>query len=174
MALLGHARGASRCYIGFENLTSLSSAAAPRRHGTGASGGATSLYAGTDAREDDSWAQAPVPETGLLVLAGAKKRTTVGDDAFFTRRFAFSAYRNWRARHMTCGHGPPCQRLDHWLRRSRGGALPRGGSTLLVRQFAFLTIGRGEDEGAHYHGAVARSLCGGSPSSHSKTIAPAV
>jgi hypothetical protein len=30
-----------------ENLTSPSSAAAPRRRGTGASGGATSLYAGT-------------------------------------------------------------------------------------------------------------------------------
>jgi hypothetical protein len=54
------------------------------------------------------------------------------------------------------------------------GALPRGGSTLLVWRFAFLTIGRGEDEGAHYREAVARSLCGGSPSSHSKTSAPAV
>jgi hypothetical protein len=34
-----------------------------------------------------------------------------------------------------------------------------------------LTVGRGEDEGSHYHGAVACSLCGGSPSSHSKTSA---
>jgi hypothetical protein len=35
---------------------------------------------------------------------------------------------------------------------------------LLVRQFTFLTVGRGEDEGAHYRGAVAHSLCDGSPS----------
>src|SRR5690242_13587782 len=27
------------------------------------------------------------------------------------------------------------------------GALPWGGSTLLVRRFAFMTVGRGEDEG---------------------------
>jgi hypothetical protein len=50
MALLAHARGASSRCIGFENLTSLSSVAALRRRGTGASGGATSLYAGTDAQ----------------------------------------------------------------------------------------------------------------------------
>jgi hypothetical protein len=34
-----------------------------------------------------------------------------------------------------------------------------------VRRFAFLTAGCGEDEGAHNRGAVACSLCGGSPSS---------
>jgi hypothetical protein len=49
MALLGHVRGASSRCIGFENLTSLSSAVALRRRGTGASGGATSLYAETGA-----------------------------------------------------------------------------------------------------------------------------
>jgi hypothetical protein len=116
-------------------------------------------------KEDDSWAQAPVPETGLLVSAGAKRCTTTGGDAFFTRRFAFSAHRNPCARCMTCGPGPPCQRLDRWLQRRRGGALARGGSTLLVRWFAFLTVGRSEDEGAHYRGAVACSLCVDSPSS---------
>jgi hypothetical protein len=36
---------------------------------------------------------------------------------------------------------------------------------LLVRRFAFLTAGFSENEGAHNCGAVARSLCGGSPSS---------
>jgi hypothetical protein len=36
---------------------------------------------------------------------------------------------------------------------------------LLVRRFAFLTVGCGEDEGAHYRGAVACSLCDDSPSS---------
>jgi hypothetical protein len=45
------------------------------------------------------------------------------------------------------GLGPPCQRLDCWLQRRRVGALPWGGSTLLVRRFAFLTVGRSEDEG---------------------------
>jgi hypothetical protein len=45
---------------------------------------------------------------------------------------------------------------------------------ILVRWFAFLTVGRGKDEGAQYRGAVACSLCSGSPSSHSKTSAPAV
>jgi hypothetical protein len=35
----------------------------------------------------------------------------------------------------------------------------------LVWRFTFLTVGCGEDEGEHNHGAVARSLCGGSPSS---------
>jgi hypothetical protein len=34
-----------------------------------------------------------------------------------------------------------------------------------VRRFAFLTVGCGEDEEAHNHGAVVRSLCGGLPSS---------
>jgi hypothetical protein len=33
---------------------------------------------------------------------------------------------------------------------------------LLVRRFAFLTVGCDKDEGAHNRGAVARSLCSGS------------
>jgi hypothetical protein len=99
-------------------------------------------------KEDDSWAQGPpVPETGLSVSTGAKRRTIAGGGALFTRRFAFSAHRNQRVRCMTCGPGPPCQRLDRWLRQRRGGALPWGGSTLLVRRFAFMTVGRSEDEG---------------------------
>jgi hypothetical protein len=125
-------------------------------------------------KEDDSWAQAPVPEIGPSISAGAKRRTTVGGGALFTCRFTFSTHRNRRARCKTCGPRPPCQRLDRWLRRRRGGALPRGGSMLLVRRFAFMIVGRGEDEGAHYRGAVACSLCGSSPSSHSKTSGPAV
>jgi hypothetical protein len=48
---------------------------------------------------------------------------------------------------MTCGPGPPCQRLDRWLQRRRGSALPWGGSMLLVLRFAFLTVGHSEDEG---------------------------
>jgi hypothetical protein len=55
--------------------------------------------------------------------------------------------RNQCAGCMTCGPGSPCQRLDRWLQRRRGDALPRGGSMLLVRRFAFLTVGRSEYEG---------------------------
>jgi hypothetical protein len=44
MSLLGHARGASSRCIGFENLSSQSSATDPRRRVIGASGGATSLH----------------------------------------------------------------------------------------------------------------------------------
>jgi hypothetical protein len=46
------------------------------------------------------------PEIGLLASAGAKRRTTAGGDAFFTRRFAFSTHRTRRARCMTCGPRP--------------------------------------------------------------------
>jgi hypothetical protein len=42
-------------------------------------------------KEDDSWAWAPVPETGLLVLAEVKRRTTAGGGLLLTRRFAFFA-----------------------------------------------------------------------------------
>jgi hypothetical protein len=48
---------------------------------------------------------------------------------------------------MTCGPGPPCQRSDDWLRRRREGVLPRDGSMLPMRWFAFLTVSHGEDEG---------------------------
>jgi hypothetical protein len=49
-----------------------------RRRGNGVSGGATSLYAGTGPKKDDSWAQAPVPEIGPLVAAKTRGRTTAG------------------------------------------------------------------------------------------------
>jgi hypothetical protein len=47
---------------------------------------------------------------------GVKRRTTAGGGVLFTCRFAFSAHKNRCARCMTCGPGPPCQRLDGWLR----------------------------------------------------------
>jgi hypothetical protein len=59
----------------------------------------------------------------------------------------------------------PCQRLDHRLQRSRGGAQPRGGCMLLMRRFASLTAGCGEDGRAYNRRAVARSLCDDLPSS---------
>jgi hypothetical protein len=49
--------------------------------------------------------------------------------------------------------------------RSRGGAQPRGGCMLLVRRFASLTAGCGEDGRAYNRRAVARSMCDDSPSS---------
>jgi hypothetical protein len=67
--------------------------------------------------EDDSRAQAPVSETGLLVLAEVKRRTTADDGVLLTRRFAFSAHGDRRPRCMTRGPGPPCQRLGHCFQR---------------------------------------------------------
>jgi hypothetical protein len=49
--------------------------------------------------------------------------------------------------------------------RSRGGIQPWGGCMLLVRRFASLTAGCGEDGRANNRRAVARSLCDDSPSS---------
>jgi hypothetical protein len=58
--------------------------------------------------EYDSWTQAPVSETGLLLSAGVKRRTTAGGGVLLTRRFAFSAHGGRCPRSMTCGPGPPC------------------------------------------------------------------
>jgi hypothetical protein len=63
---------------------------------------------------------------------------------------------------MTCGPGPP--ELDRRLQRSRGGAQPCDGCTLLAWRFASLTAGYGEEEGALNRGAVACPFHGGSPS----------
>jgi hypothetical protein len=153
MALLGHTRGASRCCIGFNFSVFCGGPEEARYWHEQRCDFSVRRY--RCPRRMTRGSRPPVPETGLLVSAGAKRRTTAGSDAFFTRRFAFSTHRNRCARCMTCGPGPPCQRLDRWLQQRRGGALPRGGSTLLGWRFAFLTVGRSEDEGAHYHGAVA-------------------
>jgi hypothetical protein len=75
--------------------------------------------------EDDSWAWAPVSETGLLVSAEVKRRTTADGGVLLTRRFAFSAHEDRRPRSMTHGPGPPCQRLGRCFRRRRRGALPQ-------------------------------------------------
>jgi hypothetical protein len=61
--------------------------------------------------EDDSWAQAPVPVTGLLVSAEAKRRTAADGGVLLTRRFAFSAHGDRCPRSMTRGPEPPHQRL---------------------------------------------------------------
>jgi hypothetical protein len=66
--------------------------------------------------EDDSWARAPMPETGLLVSAEVKRRTTAGGGLLLTRRFAFSTHGGRSPRSMTHGPGPPCQRLARCFR----------------------------------------------------------
>jgi hypothetical protein len=43
--------------------------------------------------EDDSWAWAPMSETGLLVLVEVNRRTIADGGVLLTRRFAFSAHR---------------------------------------------------------------------------------
>jgi hypothetical protein len=66
--------------------------------------------------EDDSWARAPMSETGLLVSAKVKRRTIADCGVLLTRRFAFSAHGSRRPRSMTHGPGPPCQRLGRCFR----------------------------------------------------------
>jgi hypothetical protein len=57
--------------------------------------------------EDDSWAQAPMSETGLLVSVEVKRRSTADGGVLLTWRFAFSAHGGRRPRSMTRGLGPP-------------------------------------------------------------------
>jgi hypothetical protein len=59
-------------------------------------------------KEYDSWARAPTPEAGrLLVSAEVKRRATAGGGVLLTWRFAFSAHGGRRPRSMTRGPGPP-------------------------------------------------------------------
>jgi hypothetical protein len=67
--------------------------------------------------EDDSWAWAPMSETGLLVSVEVKRHTIADGGVLVTRRFAFSAHGGRRPRSMTRGPGPPCQRLGRCFRR---------------------------------------------------------
>jgi hypothetical protein len=58
----------------------------------------------------------PCHRLGLLFLAAEmKRRATAGSGSLFecVRRFAFSALGDLHSRCMTCGPGPPCQRLGH-------------------------------------------------------------
>jgi hypothetical protein len=75
--------------------------------------------------EYDSWARAPVLETGPLLSAEVKRRITAGGGVLLSRRFAFSTHGGRRPRSMTRGPRPPCERLGHCFRRTRRGALPQ-------------------------------------------------
>jgi hypothetical protein len=77
--------------------------------------------------EYDSWARAPVSETGPLLSVEGKRRTTAGGGVLLTRRFAFSAHGGRCPRSMTRGPGPLCQRLGHLgAHRARSSAVLRG------------------------------------------------
>jgi hypothetical protein len=80
-------------------------------------------------KEYDSWAQAPVSETGPLFSAEMKRRTTAGGGLLLAQRFAFSALGDPHTSCMTCGPGPPCHRLGCFgARRARFSASSRGAS----------------------------------------------
>ena len=67
-------------------------------------------------KEYDSWARAPMSETGLLFLATEmKRRASAGGGSLFGRawRFAFSAPGVQRTIRMIHGPRPPCHRLGH-------------------------------------------------------------
>jgi hypothetical protein len=68
-------------------------------------------------KEYDSWAWAPVPEAGPLLLVEVKRRTTTGGGVLLTWRFAFSAHGGRRPRSMTRRPGPLGQRLVRCFRR---------------------------------------------------------
>jgi hypothetical protein len=82
-------------------------------------------------REDDSWAQAPVSKTGLLVSAEVKRRTTMGGGLLLSRWFTFFALGDRRPRSMTRGPGPPVSEAGPLLSvemKRRGARSLRGGS----------------------------------------------
>jgi hypothetical protein len=80
-------------------------------------------------KEYDSWARAPVSETGPLILAKMKRHTTAGSGSLLAWWFAFFALGEPHTSCMTCGPGPPCQRLGCFgARRARFFAASRGTS----------------------------------------------
>jgi hypothetical protein len=62
-------------------------------------------------KEYDSWARAPVSDTGPLFPAEMERRTTTCGGSLLAWRFAFSALGDPHTSCMTCGPRPPCQRL---------------------------------------------------------------
>jgi hypothetical protein len=77
----------------------------------------------------DSWARAPVSETGPLLSAEMERRTTAGGGSLLAWRFAFFALGDPHTSCMTCKPGPPCHRLGRiGARRARFSAVSRGAS----------------------------------------------
>jgi hypothetical protein len=82
-------------------------------------------------KEYDSWARAPVSETGPLSSAELERRTTAGGGSLLAWQFTSFTLRSRRPRSMTRGPGPPCQRLGRCLRWSWRRVLPRAAVRLL-------------------------------------------
>jgi hypothetical protein len=88
-------------------------------------------------KEDDSWARAPVPETGQLVSAEMKRRTATG--ARHAPHAAVRLLRTWR---------PMPMEHDSWAQAPVSEAGPlllaetkRHGDSLLSWWFAFFALG---------------------------------
>jgi hypothetical protein len=74
-------------------------------------------------KEDDLWARAPVPETGLSVSAEVKRRTTVGGGVLLTRQTSPLLLAEVKRRTTACGG----VLLTRWFAFSvHGGRRPRG------------------------------------------------
>jgi hypothetical protein len=137
----GHARGASIPLHKFEKLPSLSSAAASRRCSTGASGGSLFLYPETNAQGVWLVGPGPVSETRPLLPMEMERRTTAGGGLLIAWRFAFSVLGDSHTSCMTCGPGPPCQRLGRFgarrARWARAGESPLKRDSPRVQQLRF-------------------------------------
>jgi hypothetical protein len=80
-------------------------------------------------KEYDSWARAPVSETGPLFSAQMKRCTTAGDGSLLAWWFAFFALGDPHTSCMTCGPGPPRHRLGYFgARRVRFSTVSQGTS----------------------------------------------
>jgi hypothetical protein len=89
-------------------------------------------------KEYDSWAWAPVSETGPLFSAEMKRRTTASGGSLLAWRFASFALGDPHTSCMTCGPGPPCHRLGHiGARRARFFAASRGTSRRVFLEKGF-------------------------------------
>jgi hypothetical protein len=73
----------------------------------------------------------PVSETGPLLPAEMERRTTAGGSSLLAWRFASSVLEDPHTSCMTCGPGPPCQRLGRFGARQARWA--RAGESSLKR-----------------------------------------
>jgi hypothetical protein len=89
--------------------------------------------------EDDSWAQAPVSETGPLLLAKMKRCITADGGVLLTRRFAFSAHGGRRPRDSWAR--APVSEAGPLLSVEMKRRITADGDVLLTRRFAFSAHG---------------------------------
>jgi hypothetical protein len=91
--------------------------------------------------EYDSWARVLVSETGPLLLAETKKRTTTDGSVLLTRRFTLSAHGGRRPRSMTRGPGPPVSEAGPLISAETKKRTTADGSVLLTRWFTLSAHG---------------------------------